>query len=98
LEEACVGEGGKSGGTSLDRSLHALMEARFGAAFLSLPPQKTGASSTFMKDFEKIKRNFEGEEKAKKDAEIPLKMKMLNPADKAIHEIYDFDEDMVKLT
>jgi hypothetical protein len=90
--------GGKTGGTAVDRALIALMEARFGAAFSSLPPQKIGASSILMRAFEKIKRNFEGKNGPRKGAEIPLKMKMLDPADAMLHQFYDFEEDMIKLS
>ncbi|KAF8857613.1 hsp70-like protein [Acephala macrosclerotiorum] len=58
LKEACVGVGGKCGGTYIDRNLYKLLSERFGAAFTSLPPDITGPGSTFMQQFESKKKNF----------------------------------------
>ena len=114
LEEACVGEGkvsnpyrrpslttstgGKAGGTTIDCGFNAMMLERFGDAFRSLPNRKVGSSSDFMKTFEQIKRNFDGEEDSNSEFELPLKMKMLDPDDKELQKHYNFEEDVVKIS
>lgn len=113
LEEACVGqgefrsrrkspnakteEGGKCGGTTIDRNLHKLLQERFGIAFKGLPPGKTGSNSFFMKVFEEIKRDFKGILDEKKVYKLPLKMKKLDVDEPEMVDWYDFEEDMIKL-
>ncbi|EXJ87073.1 hypothetical protein A1O3_04031 [Capronia epimyces CBS 606.96] len=98
IEEACVGQGGKCGGTWIDRNLNKLLEERFGRAFSELPLSKTGAGSRFMAAFESVKRNFSNEVDAEKVFELPLKMRKLDEDDPVVAASYDFDEDMVKIT
>ncbi|KEF59307.1 uncharacterized protein A1O9_04151 [Exophiala aquamarina CBS 119918] len=98
LEEACIGEGGKCGATWIDRNLHKLMQERFATAFTSLPSTKTGAQSIFMETFEGIKRDFNGNNGEERVYELPLKMKRLDEDDPEMAEIYDFEEDLVRIT
>ncbi|OCL13732.1 hsp70-like protein [Glonium stellatum] len=74
LREACVGVGGKCGGTYIDRNLHKLMTTRFGTAFTSLPPERTGPGSTFMQQFESKKRSFSSTAPSKRPAKLRLIM------------------------
>ncbi|OCT48830.1 hsp70-like protein [Cladophialophora carrionii] len=97
LEEACVGQGAKIGGTAIDRALHELMLKRFDAAFMNLPSEKKGAGSDFLKGFEDIKRNFKGKDKSRKVLRIPLKMNKLDKESDVVRQYYDEDDDMVKL-
>ena len=95
LEEACVGEGGKMGGTTIDRNLHNLLEKRFGKAFTSLPLKKRGGKSAFMTAFEQCKRDFDG--RPNQTFELPLKMKMLSEDETDVTG-YDFEEEQVLIT
>lgn len=95
LEEACVGEGGKMGGTTIDRNLHAFLEKRFGKAFTTLSLKKRGGKSAFMTVFEQCKREFSG--KRNQTFELPLKMKILSEAEGYVAG-YDFEEDQVLIT
>jgi len=74
------------------------MQERFGIAFTSLPPTKIGAQSFFMETFEGIKRDFSGDHGDGRVYELPLKMKTLDSDDPDIAELYDFEEDVVKIT
>lgn len=74
------------------------MEAKFGIAFSKLPLKKIAAGSNFMKAFEAVKRDFQGDLKDGKIYELHLNMKKLDEGDPAIAEIYDFEEGMVKIT
>ncbi|KIW19726.1 hypothetical protein PV08_00300 [Exophiala spinifera] len=98
LEEACVGEGAKAGGTSVDRSLLEFMLYCFGIAFEALPVEKVGAGSKFMEAFEILKRQFTGDFDDDARFELPLKMSKLDKADLKVTKHYDFDEDTVVLT
>ncbi|ETI26304.1 hypothetical protein G647_03081 [Cladophialophora carrionii CBS 160.54] len=98
LEEACVGQGAKIGGTAIDRALHELMLKRFDAAFMNLPSEKKGAGSTFLKSFEVVKRNFKGKDKSRKVLRVPLKMNKVDMDSDVVRQYYDSDEDMVELT
>ncbi|KIV85372.1 hypothetical protein PV11_01072 [Exophiala sideris] len=98
LEEACVGQGGKAGSTSIDRALHELMQNKFGIAFEELDIAKVGAGSAFMEAFEGKKRGFQGNDDRRKTYYLPLKMTKLDRDDPAVAASYDFTDDMVKLT
>lgn len=96
VDEACPGKGGKCGSTSIDRRMHNLLSRRFGAAFASLPPEKTGVGSKFMKDFESEKLKFDGNMSW---VPLPLKLKMpLLQSGAVSAEHYDFDEDEILLS
>jgi hypothetical protein len=90
--------GGKCGATWIDRNLHKLMQERFGIAFTSLPSTKIGAQSLFMETFEGIKRDFNGNHGEERVYELPLKMKKVDRDDPELADIYDFEEDLVKIT
>lgn len=91
----CI-SGAKSGGTSIDRALHALMRHRYGDAFSSMPLTKIGPGSKFMEDFETIKRDFDGQD-SNQTFEIHLKMRDLDRNDRSVPQ-YDFEEDEITLT
>ena len=88
--------GGKCGGTSIDRRLYALMVERYGKAFTSLPPTKTGPGSTFMNQFETCKKIFTCED-PKQTWDLPLRMPLLQAGDGGDHG-YDWEEGMISLT
>ncbi|EXJ74095.1 uncharacterized protein A1O5_02389 [Cladophialophora psammophila CBS 110553] len=98
LEEACAGEGAKIGGTTVDRSLHALMHNHFGSAFSDLSLDKIGPGSHFMEQFEKHKRNYRGPSKGKQEYWLHLVMKKLDDQDLMIRDRYDFEDNNVKIT
>ncbi|KAF1995081.1 hsp70-like protein [Amniculicola lignicola CBS 123094] len=74
LAEACVGIGGKCGGTFIDRNLYQLLTQRYGTAFTSLPPEHTGPGSRFMQAFESKKRAFSGIQVGRRGHKLPLNM------------------------
>ena len=97
LQEACVGEGAKCGGTSVDRALHALLQQRYGTVFTDLPSTKIGIGSKFMEEFETIKRDYTGED-PEEEHDLRLKLKGLDPDDKGVKLGYDFDSDEIKIS
>ena len=90
--------GGKFGGTAIDRAFLAWMEAEFGTAFTNLPSSKTGPGSGFMQQFEKAKRNLDGEANSKMHFELPLKMNLPKATNADPHDHYDAEEAVVKLS
>ncbi len=96
LEEACVGEGGKCGSTSIDRAFWAFLEEKFGESFKSLPAKKTASGSPLMSAFEDIKRDFKGHHIEDKTYEVPLKMKVKLEENEQLTKYYDEEEDMVR--
>jgi len=78
LEEACVGVGGKCGGTYIDRNLYELLERRFGKAFTSLPPDRNGPGSPFMQQFESKKKSFSTVSSSRRPTKLHLIMPELN--------------------
>jgi hypothetical protein len=52
-------QGGKCGGTAIDREFLLLMRNRFGDCFVNLPYYAVGPGSEFMKKFEMIKEDFD---------------------------------------
>ncbi|KAI8270021.1 hypothetical protein K4K58_012203 [Colletotrichum sp. SAR11_239] len=77
LKELCVGNGGKCGGTFVDRNLYELLAKRFGRAFTSLPLTETGPGSEFANQFEDKKKNFSIETASKRPTKLNLKMEGL---------------------
>jgi hypothetical protein len=53
-------KGAKCGSTTIDRNFHSLMGYRFGDAFKKKTPKEIGHGSQFMRDFEYLKRSFDG--------------------------------------
>ncbi|KAF2462663.1 uncharacterized protein BDR25DRAFT_320566 [Lindgomyces ingoldianus] len=77
LKESCVGVGGKCGGTYVDRNLYRLLTERYGSAFTSLPPERTGPGSRFMQQFESKKKNFASVASSRRATKLELKMPQL---------------------
>lgn len=53
---------GKSGSAYIDCKLHEWLADTFGTDFTNLAPSKTGPGSAVMRDFESIKKSFDGED------------------------------------
>ncbi|EEP82793.1 predicted protein [Uncinocarpus reesii 1704] len=63
VREACQGAGAMCGGTSIDREFHRLMESKYGSVFSGKSAKDISQGSQFMKEFENIKRAFDGEQR-----------------------------------
>lgn len=68
------------------------MEKKFGAAYISLPWQKKGPASRFMKEFEGHKRDFGKSNDPTTYYELQLVMKRVKGS-----KHYDSDENIVKI-
>lgn len=97
LEEACIGAGGKYGGTTIDRNFFEFLKKRFGTAFTNAPTRKTTIGSSMFQAFEELKRDFRGCHEENKTYHVPLKMKV-DPEDDKLKALYDEEDDMVKFT
>lgn len=84
--------GGKCGSTTIDRNLHALLEKRFGRAFVDLPLKRKGMGSRLMRDFEGAKRDF-GFSDTSKTYRFHLPMEGVQDSN-----WYDEDDEEVLLT
>ena len=51
-----------------------------------------------MKAFEDVERDFQGRHVRDKTYYVPLKMKKLDVNDVRLNEVYDFEEDIVKIS
>ena len=97
LEEACIGEGGKIGGTTIDRNFFEFLNTKFGDAFTNVSPRKTTIGSAMFQTFEELKRDFRGCHAENKTYHVPLKMK-IDPGDDKLKHWYDDEDDMVVFT
>jgi hypothetical protein len=52
--------GGRCGSTTIDRQFQKFMEERFGEEFTKKPQKIIGPGSRLMKEFESLKRKFDG--------------------------------------
>ncbi|ORY17909.1 hsp70-like protein [Clohesyomyces aquaticus] len=103
-KEACVGVGGKCGGTYIDRNLYKLFKERYGSAFTSLPPERTGPGSRFMQQFESKKKSFTRVPASRRPIKLELIMSELDNSstetpgyDKRYHDITLTHQDMKDL-
>ena len=87
--------GGKCGATFVDRNLDALLARRYQTHYTSLPLNKRGPGSSFMKNFESIKNDFDGSNYA--STPIQLIMRTLDEEDPNCIQ-YDPDDGEVTLT
>ena len=97
LEEACIGEGGKIGGTTVDRNFFGFLKNRFGTAFTNVSTRKTTIGSPMFQTFEELKRDFRGCHAENKTYHVPLKMK-IDPDDNKSKPWYDEEDDTVMFT
>ncbi|KAK1465439.1 hypothetical protein CCUS01_07556 [Colletotrichum cuscutae] len=97
LKELCVGNGGKCGGTFVDRNLHELLAKRFGKAFTSLPITKTGPGSEFADEFEDKKKDFSVQSASKRPMRLSLRMEGLGRMSR-LADYYDQGQSKVLLT
>ncbi|KAK1674777.1 hypothetical protein BDP55DRAFT_694516 [Colletotrichum godetiae] len=77
LKELCVGNGGKCGGTYVDRNLHELLAKQFGTAFTCLPYTQTGPGSEFADQFEDKKKEFSVQTASRRPMRLSLRMEGL---------------------
>lgn len=89
---------GKSGSAYIDCNWHTFCETAYGDAFRKLPTQKTGAGSKFMKEWEVVKKTFNGKDLGKR-SQVPLPAlgAALRARDMAPAS-YDFEDHSVVVT
>ncbi|OJJ48585.1 hypothetical protein ASPZODRAFT_14713 [Penicilliopsis zonata CBS 506.65] len=63
MVEATVATSGKCGSTTIDRAFHKWLEERFGDKFTGLPSTIVGSGSKVMREFEDVKRRFNGNDR-----------------------------------
>lgn len=97
LVEACVGIGGKCGGTYIDRNLHALLLRRFGKAFSNLKPERIGPGSRFMREFEAAKRAFTANDPNQEPSRLRLVIPELSRSEAPV-EGYDSEYGEILLS
>ena len=91
-EEACHGDGGKSGSVYIDLNLYDWCEHTFGEIFGRVPPSKTANGSDFMEDWEMVKKTFSGKDLKKTyRLRLPALAKLLKAAGISPTS-YDFDD------
>ncbi|EEA19166.1 conserved hypothetical protein [Talaromyces marneffei ATCC 18224] len=88
VAEACVGSGAKCGSSTIDRHFQKLMEERFGGKYKNKSPKFIGPKSTFMNEFENVKRRFDNDTDSDT---LPLDMELESS------EYYDSDDGEVIL-
>ncbi|KAH7411293.1 Hsp70 family protein-like protein [Cadophora sp. MPI-SDFR-AT-0126] len=93
FDELCVGVGGKCGSTYIDRNLHTLLSNRFGADFDDVPFSRKGPGSEFMRNFERVKRDFGLKEDDDVQELGPIRLNFTPDS-----EYYDEDEHVIKLS
>ncbi|KAK8152019.1 hypothetical protein BC567DRAFT_253272 [Phyllosticta citribraziliensis] len=59
FQEVCAGEGGKCGGSFVDRKFDEWMTKTFGKKYTELSPKYRGPGSAMMESFERAKQRFE---------------------------------------
>ena len=91
FEELVEGIGGKCGSTYIDRELITWMSRMFGSKFDSLPFEKIGPGSRFMREFQSQKHDFGYTDERNKQYETTLVMPRAGDG-----EFYDSDESTVK--
>lgn len=74
-----------------------LMQRRFGTAFTSLGPEKTGPGSRFMTEFEMAMSDFSPANSRRRVLRFHLRMRELPSWDPSIWEYYDEDDEEVLL-
>jgi hypothetical protein len=84
--------------TDLEFKLHDHCEAVFGHPFKNLPSEVVGPSSDFAREFEVIKRSFDGSNLNKTYRLRLLPLKKALKAAKSNHQDYDMVEGKIILT
>lgn len=74
-----------------------LMQRRFGTAFTSLGPEKTGPGSRFMTEFETAMSDFSPTNSTRRVLRFHLRMRDLSSLDPDISKYYDEDDEDVRL-
>lgn len=94
LRECIGGQGAKSGSAFIDQIFHDWTEAKFGASFLALSPNKFGPNSHFMRQFEGFKQSF-GEKKLPANYEYFMLLPMANCPKSANYNPDDFEVKLI---
>jgi len=81
FQELLKGDGGKCGSTFVDRNFLEWMSNTFGDAFRDLPFSKRGPGSNFMKEFERIKKDFGSTSLSDDTHEVTLVMEGVEDTD-----------------
>ncbi|KAH6970619.1 hypothetical protein BKA56DRAFT_496642 [Ilyonectria sp. MPI-CAGE-AT-0026] len=97
LKEICVGTGGTYGRHMVNLNFRTLMQRRFGTAFTSLGPEKTGPGSRFMTEFEMAMSDFYPANSKRRVLRFHLRMRVLPSWYLGLSEYYDDDDDDVLL-
>lgn len=95
IEESCVGIGAKCGASYVDRNFETLMVDRYGTHYTSLPANKRGQGSEFMKRFEDVRNDFSGTNH--NSFNLQLVMRNLNESDPNCIQ-YDPEDGEITLT